>query len=178
MPNDSQRLLDLIERLARLISAEDRGHGLNPAQRAALAYLARANVFSRAPSHVADYLCTTRGTASQTLKSLEQKGLVRRGDTPGDRRSITYTATAEGMALVSAIDPLDPLSDTQRQRAASALDALLREMLARRGYRSFGICRTCRHHQQNDGGRSCALLNVALTADAAEELCHEHVPCG
>ena len=62
------RIRTLIERLAKITTAVDWQDGLNPAQYNALSYLALANRYSRSPSHVADYLCTTRGTASQTLK--------------------------------------------------------------------------------------------------------------
>ncbi len=68
----------LIERLDRLVRSGESGHGLNPAQWEALRYLARANRFSRNPAALADYLGSTRGTVSQTLIALEQKGHVAR----------------------------------------------------------------------------------------------------
>ena len=40
-------------------------------------FIARANRFSRTPAALADYAGSTRGTISQTLIALEQKGLVR-----------------------------------------------------------------------------------------------------
>ena len=54
----------LLDRLARLHAARRRAVMLTDAQCAALDYLARANRFSRSPSVIADYLATTRGTAS------------------------------------------------------------------------------------------------------------------
>jgi len=60
---------DLVERLARISAADNWAEALNPPQRAALSYLSRANRVLRCPSHMA----VTRGTASQTLKSLERK---------------------------------------------------------------------------------------------------------
>jgi DNA-binding MarR family transcriptional regulator len=80
---------------------------LNAAQRGALAYLARANQFSRAPSNVADYLCTTRGTASQTLKALERKGFVVKVVSPADKRSIAYDITEKGQLALETPSALD-----------------------------------------------------------------------
>jgi hypothetical protein len=70
MTTDLTDINDLVERLARLSAADNWAEALNPPQRAALSYLSRANRLSRCPSHVADYMAVTRGTASQTLKSL------------------------------------------------------------------------------------------------------------
>ena len=94
--NHRIRIRTLIERLAKITTAVDWQDGLNPAQYNALSYLALANQYSRSPSHVADYLCTTRGTASQTLKSLEQKGFIRSVASATDKRSTTYQLTASG----------------------------------------------------------------------------------
>jgi DNA-binding MarR family transcriptional regulator len=96
MTNDREHtrfISDLIDRLGRLNAAEEWNGPLNPSQFAALSYLARANRFSRAPSHVADYLATTRGTASQTLKALARKELIAESRLEEDKRSIRYDVT-------------------------------------------------------------------------------------
>ena len=72
----------LIGRLDRLARSGINVAGLNPAQWDALRYLSRANRFSRTPAALADYAGSTRGTISQTLIALEQKGL-RRGRPAG-----------------------------------------------------------------------------------------------
>ena len=82
--SQSRTLTDLLDRLARLHLASRRDDALNPAQAAALDYLARANRFSRMPSAVADYLAATRGTVSQTLKALAAKGLIVEQADPAD----------------------------------------------------------------------------------------------
>jgi DNA-binding MarR family transcriptional regulator len=178
MTSDRSRLRDLLHRLSRLMAAEGWGEDLNPTQRAALAYLARANRFSRAPSHVADYLSATRGTVSQTLKALERKGLIRAAPSDGDRRSIAYAPTPEGAAIAGrggAVD--DALADLPAPTAAAlanGLATLTRDVLARRGGRSFGMCRTCRHHDPRGPGGFCLLLGVDLDPPETRQLCHEH----
>ncbi|MEZ5885864.1 MAG: MarR family transcriptional regulator [Paracoccaceae bacterium] len=164
----------LLERLARLSQAAGWAAGLNPAQRGALDYLSRANRFSRAPSHVADYLGTTRGTASQTLQALARKRLVEAEPDPADRRSVSYRVTADGRALLprSALAaPLAALEDEDRARLERTLSALLAKMVGEG--RTFGLCATCRHHRP---GPFCALLDLALAAEEAGQICHEHRP--
>lgn len=172
-------LPDLILRLARLAEGEGWGHGLNPTQSTALAFLARANRFSRAPSHLADWLGTTRGTVSQTLKSLAARGLVVESPSPRDRRSISYSLTDAGSAALertSALaDALAALPPGQAMATADTLARLLRSLLARQSHRLFGLCRTCRHHQPKpDGTAFCALLSVPLQIAEKDQLCAEH----
>ena len=179
-PTDRGRLRELFDRIARVSAAEEWSDELNPAQRSALAYLARANRFSRAPSHVADYLCTTRGTASQTLKALERKGFVGQARSTADKRSISYDVKKKGRAALNAASSFDAALGALTASEAEALSRLLettgRRLLERRGFRTFGVCRTCRHHRRTKDGLACALLEVPLTAAAANELCHEHDP--
>lgn len=176
-----QHTLDLLDRLIRLAHAEDWTGELNPAQQVALTYLRRANRFSRAPSHVADYLATTRGTASQTLKALARKGLVEELPSPTDRRSISYRVTDAGSAALhqeTGVPPLQQaihaLPEEQREGLDQGLEALLRHMLRLRGGRSFGLCHTCRHHQAGPDGATCTLLQVPLEPAETGLICHEH----
>src|SRR5271154_6260407 len=101
----AQRVAELIDRLARLTRELQFVHGLNPAQWEALRFLGRANRYSRSPSTLAEYLGTTKGTASQTLRSLESKGYLERCKDCNDRRGVSLELTAEGRALL-LLDPM------------------------------------------------------------------------
>ena len=68
-----------------------------------MAYLARANRFSRGPSHLADWLGTTRGTVSQTLKALERDGLISRKAYPTVPVTVEYALTPLGRKLTEAV---------------------------------------------------------------------------
>lgn len=172
------RLRDLIDRIARLGAAGEWSDVLNPAQRSVLSYLARANKFSRAPSNVADFMCTTRGTTSQTLKALVAKGLIAQQRSSSDKRSISYDVTDAGQQLLNTPsdldETLDALSAKDSKTLQISLEATVREVLNRRGFRSFGVCQTCRYHLKSKEGRTCDLLKVPLTDNEATELCHEH----
>ncbi|MCT8160195.1 MarR family winged helix-turn-helix transcriptional regulator [Pseudoruegeria sp. SHC-113] len=178
-PNPTaQELRSLIERIARVMASEEWAEDLNPAQSAALGYLARANRFSRKPSVVAEYLGTTRGTASQTLKALDRKGLVAEEADPSDRRSISYSVTPKGQEMLARQRGFDAavsaLPEPAAQALGEALAALARSMLEAREMRGFGLCATCRHHETTAAGPRCGLLNVALSAQDASEICVDH----
>lgn len=169
-------LAELIDRLARLHLADRRDGDLNPAQVAALDYLARANRFSRMPSAVAEFLAATRGTVSQTLKSLARKGLVRESADAADRRVRRYDVTPAGYSALRGRRPAPglPQGGDEAQAIEAALRRLIEATLRARGQRSFGLCRTCRHHAARDGAPYCGLLALKLQPEEADQICQEH----
>ena len=170
----------LITRLARLEAADGWTGDLNPAQRVALDYLAKANRFSRSPSHVADFLGSTRGTTSQTLKALVRKGYVAEEPATADKRSISYELTDTGREVTSQHSllrsSLDGLPDREVTRLAETLQNVLGAATRQNGSKPFGICRTCRHFRAQNGGGHCKLLQVALHPHEINQICHEQVP--
>lgn len=167
----------LLDRVARLHAARRRAVALTDAQCAALEYLAQANRFSRSPSVIAEYLATTRGTASQTLKALAEKGLIAEEEAGGDRRQRRYGLTERGRALVEG--RLVGLPDTDATAALLAARTLLRTLVAATGGKTFGLCRDCRHHAVSaNGGAVCTLLKITLALEEAGQLCHEFAEAG
>jgi len=166
-----------LDRLARVASAEDWADNLNPAQTAALSYLARANKYSRSPSLVAEYLGTTRGTASQSLKSLQKKGLIQERRSETDKRSISYDLTEDGWSLMSkertADKAIESLSDVDKAALEATLTKALTAILRGRGQKEFGQCKGCRHHAPGAPNATCMLLNVSLEPHEAEQICQE-----
>ena len=172
----------LLERLSRILQNAAHAEGLKPTQWEALRYLARANRFSRTPSGLTAYLGMTKGTVSQTLNALERKGLVRKKTDPADRRQVGVELTAKARRLLDR-DPVDGmmravegLTERDRSGLQRGLERLLRETLARRGGKPFGLCRSCRHFRANDPAGAphrCGLLDVALSAEDSELICVE-----
>ena len=172
-------IIALIKRLARLDSSEVWETDLNPAQIAALEYLANANSFSRAPSHVAEYLGTTRGTMSQTLKALTRKGYIVEHRSDADRRSISHDLTDAGKDLVarhgSLAKIIGALPSDQKTTVKSTLSDILTQQLAANGGRAFGICKSCKYHRTTGNQAYCSLLSVQLSVEETELICHEQV---
>lgn len=170
----------MIKRLARIDASDVWGAELNPAQRAALEYLGRANRFSRKPSQVAEFLGSTRGTVSQTLKSLARKGFVTEVQSEIDKRSISYDVTELGKsALVTRniLDKsLDAMSAEQLLTISGGLGNILNNALAVNGQRPFGLCKMCRHFRFETIGGHCTLLDVPLLSAETAQICHEQEP--
>jgi DNA-binding MarR family transcriptional regulator len=177
----------LIDRLDRLTRSGANIEGLNPAQWEALRYLARANRFSRTPAALADYLGSTRGTVSQTLISLEQKGFVGRTQSARDKRSINLELTAQGETALKD-DPLLALALDLAVSAAGdiaslveTLRSVLQRAVARNDGKAFGACHTCRHFQRGVGASSgtphrCGLLDEPLSETDSRAICVEQEP--
>ena len=167
-------LLIRLERLSRSGLSAD---GLNPAQSEALRYVARANRFSRSPAAVASYFGATRGTVSQTLIALEEKGVIRRIPNKTDKRGIDLVLTPRGSALLKD-DPLHALAGDLEagEESAALLEQLRKALLAavsRNGGRPFGFCHACVHFRRvplafSGMPNHCALLQAPLSdADSA-----------
>lgn len=171
------RAAHLVERLARLMRAADFEAGLNPAQWEALRFLARANRFSRTPAALADYLNSSRGTVSQTLIALEEKGLLEKRRREADARSLSLALTEAGRAMLAADSARSLAADIdatgEAARVAGALESALRQAIGRRGGKAFGVCKSCRHFRRGATAHHCALLGEALTAQDAEAICAE-----
>jgi DNA-binding MarR family transcriptional regulator len=173
----------IIDRLDRLVRSGEAQHGLNPVQWEALRYIARANRFSRTPAALADYLGSTRGTISQSLISLEEKGFIARTPSARDKRSVDVDLTVQGRTALAGDPLMDLATDIAASRSADldTVVALLRETLsraiARNGGKPFGVCRTCRHFQRLPAGATsyarCTLLDEPLTKDDSAAICAE-----
>lgn len=172
----------LLERLSRLVQNEAHSGGLKPTQWESLRYIKRANRFSRSPGALTAYLGMTKGTVSQTLQALERKGLIEKQAATGDRRGVKLGLTKAGQALL-ADDPLSDLEESinglpnAAQKALGAsLEYLMKDMLARRGGRPFGACKTCRYFRQSEDQGApyfCDLLREPLSTSDSEKICAE-----
>ena len=169
-----------LERIGRLLRERENEAGLNPAQWDALRCLASVNRFSRSPSAVAQWLATTRGTASQTVMALERKGLVARAADPRDRRVVRLDLTPAGLArlesnplnaVVAAIARLQPLhAIALGQGLAHIVDDL-----AGGGGAGFLPCAGCRRFTPtSEGGGHCGRFDAALDMEEAPRPCAAH----
>lgn len=179
-------LFDLLERLSSLMRIWFRQHPLladiQPIQLSALMYLARCNRYSNTPLGVTDYLGLTKGTVSQSLKTLENKGLIVKSQDARDKRSVHLELTPIARELLDAVLPPAFLDNAAQQMGAKAdqLQELLGELLrtVQRGddIASFGLCRTCRFHQEVNGEPFCGLTQEPLARADIDLICREHRP--
>ena len=170
---------ELLVQVGRLVQAEGYDRELSPAQWMALRFFARANLFSRNPSAFAEFQATTRGTATQTIKSLEAGGYLVRQSSKVDKRSVTLRLTSKGKKtlardpfeiLVRAVDSLDAKERTAMRRA---LRQVVSTLATNGAHREIGVCQDCTHFGREMGGNlpstslsaaECLLLRAPISA--------------
>lgn len=186
MNTSADRIYDYLERIGNLVRMGERQvesvKGLQPVQLEALHYLSNCNRYSNTPLAVAEYLGLTKGTVSQTLSVLESYGLVEKIPDMSDKRVVRLLLTPTGRDLVANEIPprliklaVDTLSEQARTEIVSSLYATLLAMQRANQLKSFGQCKTCRHHRvEPEGNRWCGLTREALMPEDAEKICREH----
>src|SRR6187431_445836 len=107
--NPERESIELLGQIARTVWFEGTKHGLRDLEWTALRFLSRANRFSRTPSALASFIGTTRATASQIVKALEEKSYLVRKRSQADKRSVTLGVTAAGERLLAQHDPINSL---------------------------------------------------------------------
>jgi len=175
-------LAEQIVHLARLAHGAG-DSGLTPAQWTALRYFARANRFSRTPSAFSEFHATTRGTASQTVKSLIAMGYLERRAHESDGRSALIEVTEAGRARLAA-DPLADLAgciallpEDQRRALAGALAGLAAAMARVRTAPQFGPCQGCSHCDTTQPGPAyCRCTQTLLDQGEMDALCADFLP--
>ena len=182
---DGRMIAWRLERLARVMRAREHADGLNPAQREALRYLARANRFSNTPGALTRYLGATKGTISQTVMALERKGFITKAERNA-RKAVHLTLTEKGREVL-ARDPwsdlaaaAEELGGKTRRRLQRGLEELLADELKRSGVARFGLCASCRFFREKGrdgdarGPHLCMLFEEPLSNDDATRICVAH----
>jgi len=128
-------VINQLERFACALARRESAQGLNPAQWAALRYIAQSADTRDIPtiSGFARLRLTTPSSASQTVSSLVRLGLVARASAP-DRRQRPLELTAQGELLLKR-DPLRNLatmvagiSSESLMEFSGVLDVVLRAL--------------------------------------------------
>lgn len=105
----ARAIAELLDQLSRPVASRAFAQGGNPAQWAALRYLARANESARDVGAFAKFHLTTPSSASQTMSALQRNGLIskHKGE---DARQRRLALTAKGRRLLEE-DPLGALAE-------------------------------------------------------------------
>ncbi len=180
--NAGKHVAELALQLGRVAYGDYPADGLTPTQWTALRFFAEANRFSRTVSAFAEFHATTRGTASQTVKSLVTRGYLQRTRSPRDGRSVHFDLTPLARRTLAS-DPFHAivraagsLSATQQSRMASGLTQLLKALALERGRGLTGRCALCGHLRGAAGGFRCELMGEPLAEAELGQLCMRFLP--
>ncbi|MBR0845172.1 MarR family transcriptional regulator [Bradyrhizobium liaoningense] len=155
----AREAVDLLIQAAGSWQFDDVLNGLRDREWMALRFLARANRFSRTPSALAQFVGTTRATASQTVKRLEDRGYLQRRSSDEDKRSVILDVTHRGEKILAS----DPITQLVHAIAALELGAnnfrdflrqILEQLDARRARHHADNCRKCIFLTEASGGAS------------------------
>lgn len=170
-------IAELLVHLGRAARRDDAQASLTAVQWTCLRFFARANASTRTPSAFASFQTTTRGTASQIIKTLEGRGLIARRRSPTDGRSVQFDLTKAGHILLTQ-DPLGDLNSllgkigsAERAVFLATLSRLATSLADLKKAPAFGTCRDCRHFTASDDSGFCACLAAELGADEIDMLC-------
>lgn len=185
-PHYAERIAELLDRVSRLARELQFVDGLNPAQWEALRFVSRANRYSRSPGAFAEFIGTTKGTASQTLIALEQKGLLERARSAADRRQVELRLTTEGRAML-ARDPITNIEQVAElltpdvgMAMVRGLTRLLHDLQSRHGLKTFGVCGDCNLNcvtAEAVPAKQCGHTGELLDARDMRQICVDFVPC-
>lgn len=179
-------ILQLIQQLAVVAKAESRqlvgSAGLQPVHIDVLRYLARCNRYSNTPAAIGQFLGSTKGTVSQTIKVLEREKLLSKLSDVNDGRVIRLRLLKKGRELLKRIETesaiqaaVEDLGADERGAVVKSLTELLRHAQHRNSLRSFGVCSTCRFFIcRENGAFQCGITNEPLTVDDSLRICVEH----
>ncbi len=186
---EARETAELLLQLARQLHAEGYQGELSPAQWMALRFFSRANSFSRTPSAFAEFQATTRGTASQVIKGLQEAGYLVRKRSKEDARSVILQITAKGRRLLerdpfeTVVRAMETLDDKERAALHDSLRQILLTLLAGGVSRSFGVCKNCLHladvpcsDSSEPMGRKCLQFELPVSPEQAGLLCVHFQP--
>jgi DNA-binding MarR family transcriptional regulator len=174
---DIDHIAELLVHIGRACRAEEAQAGLTPAQWTCLRFFARANAATRTPSAFASFQATTRGTASQIIKTLEARGLLVRHKSPTDGRSVRFELSCAGRSLLRK-DPmgdlnglLGALDGVERAAFLATLSRLSSSLAGLKNTPAFGTCRDCSHFTASETRGFCACMAAAIGAEDLDTLC-------
>lgn len=192
-PALTRRLRDGLERIACVLRADRWGAtettALNPTQAQILDFLAGRGDKGARVGAVAAHLGVSQPTATDSIASLEKKGLAARRPDPQDRRALAVAPTEAGRALAQQIDA----SPSAAERALQSLDArdqtellgllvkLIRNLQIDGAVAPQRLCVTCRYfrphaHADPAAPHHCDFVDAAFGPQALRLDCGDHIP--
>ncbi len=158
--------------------------GISPIQIQILVFVAYHKPAYCTVSYLAMEFNVTKPTISDSIKTLEEKKMVKRNYSPEDKRSYHISLTSTGKALVHNVNGYgEPLNKQLDNFNSTELDSLYNSITkVIHGLNQKGIiqiqrsCYACTFHQPSDNKHFCTFLNKELTTSNIRLDCPEFEP--
>lgn len=183
--NLDAKVIASLERLATLFKStlQDtaKKYKLTPLQAQLLIFIAEHPSKLCSVSMLAKEFTVTKATASDSLKTLVNKGYVEKIDSEADARSFSFVIPADARAMVNELtnfgllmsNSLSAFNPSELSQLYSLNLKMLNEF-SKSGLITCRMCYTCQHYQQKEEGFYCHLMKKALPTEALRIDCLEH----
>ncbi len=174
-----------LERLSQafrvLLWEQAKAHNLSPIQIQLLVFIAYHSAEKTTISYLAQEFNFTKPTISDSVKVLEQKGLLQKKTTDKDGRSYTIQLTATGQAMVAATENfVEPIATVVAQASAEdkavlwqQVNHLVATLNRLKIIELQRMCFNCQYYRADANGHFCALLDMTLLTEALRIDCPE-----
>jgi MarR family transcriptional regulator, negative regulator of the multidrug operon emrRAB len=140
-----------------------------------LEYLEKSNKYSNTGQALSEFLGVTKGSVSQSLKLLEEKGLVVRTPCSVDKRYSRLSLSKNGAGILIKVQKDIPDLPNMGDNVEKSFRAILLSWQTQNKLRTFGLCITCKYNERLDNGKYlCRLTQEALTLPDTQKICREH----
>lgn len=140
-----------------------------------LHYLSICNEYSNTAQALSEYLGQTKGSISQSLKTMEKMGLVRRMASEDDKRVFKLYLTRKGhKSLATMSKDLVTFTNPDPQLELM-IKSLLENWQGQNKKQGFGLCETCKYNLKESKNKfKCGLTGLELKKKQTLKICREH----
>jgi DNA-binding MarR family transcriptional regulator len=168
-----------------LLWNESKEFSLSPIQVQVLIFLLHHSAEKRKVSYLADEFNMTKATISETIKTLEQKKLVKKEYEPHDNRSYIIHLSKKGQSIAEQTSlfanqiqiPIHQLHSSDKDNLLLSLLDIISHLNKTGIITIQRMCFTCQFYQVNKNGQKhfCQLLNTKLANNELRIDCAEHI---
>lgn len=183
------KIVASLERISQafrvLLWQESMEHSLSPIQVQTLIFLLHHSEEKRKVSYLADEFNMTKATISDTIKSLEQKKLIKKEYDIGDTRSFVIHLTVKGKNIANKtvlfaqqlLAPVEKLHNDDKQNLLLSLIEIIHHLNKVEIITIQRMCFTCSFYRVSESGKKhyCKLLNQDLKSTELRVDCPDHI---
>ena len=186
--NTESKIVASLERISQafrvLLWQESKEHALTPIQVQVLIFLLHHGEQKRKISYLALEFNMTKATISDTVKTLDQKGLIYKEFEMHDARSYIIHLTPKGKEIADQTSlftkeirkPLEELNPVDKENLMLSLFNVIRHLNQAEVITPQRMCDTCAYFEPSKDGNNpfCKLLNQDLLVKDLRLDCPEH----